>query len=419
MLSISDSENYYTLDSLIEKLRKEKNEKAIEIVNSHINNIKTLSNEIKKKENLLLYYNLKMNKIKDEFDEINNEIKDEENDLIERYISVVEKEEYYLSPSNLEIKDISERARAKKNKYNKMKEDYDYAKLYIDKEEEELEESISNLSNKEKDLFIILKEYLLNEKDMNKIKDEFDILSENKSFNETMRNNMTFIRETKNKMRNKRNEIRGIKKEIKKNYDKKVRKDMNHINYNDNLSVVKKNKNNNIINNNISFDNINSSLVNNSTRSFLFNDDINKTNISIQNNISTNLNKTFFLRANKSHIDNAMTFNDTITSQNHKKMKSCSLFLKTDSSDRYNPNHKNIYLCNRLLKNYCNKYAENNKEFMFDMKLKEKQNQSMPKNLYHQRKKIREESDDFIYINGNRYKQSLIGKATNTVNGVY
>lgn len=419
MLSISDSENYYTLDSLIEKLRKEKNEKAIEIVNSHINNIKTLSNEIKKKENLLLYYNLKMNKIKDEFDEINNEIKDEENDLIERYISAVEKEEYYLSPSNLEIKDISERARAKKNKYNKMKEDYDYAKLYIDKEEEELEESISNLSNKEKDLFIILKEYLLNEKDMNKIKDEFDILSENKSFNETMRNNMTFIRETKNKMRNKRNEIRGIKKEIKKNYDKKVRKDMNHINYNDNLSVVKKNKNNNIINNNISFDNINSSLVNNSTRSFLFNDDINKTNISIQNNISTNLNKTFFLRANKSHIDNAMTFNDTITSQNHKKMKSCSLFLKTDSSDRYNPNHKNIYLCNRLLKNYCNKYAENNKEFMFDMKLKEKQNQSMPKNLYHQRKKIREESDDFIYINGNRYKQSLIGKATNTVNGVY
>ena len=419
MLSISDSENYYTLDSLIEKLRKEKNEKAIEIVNSHINNIKTLSNEIKKKENLLLYYNLKMNKIKDEFDEINNEIKDEENDLIERYISAVEKEEYYLSPSNLEIKDISERARAKKNKYNKMKEDYDYAKLYIDKEEEELEESISNLSNKEKDLFIILKEYLLNEKDMNKIKDEFDILSENKSFNETMRNNMTFIRETKNKMRNKRNEIRGIKKEIKKNYDKKVRKDMNHINYNDNLSVVKKNKNNNIINNNISFDNINSSLVNNSTRSFLFNDDINKTNISIKNNISTNLNKTFFLRTNKSHIDNAMTFNDTITSQNHKKMKSCSLFLKTDSSDRYNPNHKNIYLCNRLLKNYCNKYAENNKEFMFDMKLKEKQNQSMPKNLYHQRKKIREESDDFIYINGNRYKQSLIGKATNTVNGVY
>ena len=419
MLSISDSENYNTLDSLIEKLRKEKNEKAIQKINSHINKLKTLSNEMKKKENLLLYYNLKLNKIKDEYGEINDEIKNEENDLIERYISAVEKEEYYLSPSNLEIKDLSERARAKKNKYNKMKEDYEYAKLYIDKEEEQLKESINNLSNKEKDLFIILKEYLLNEKDMNKIKDEFDILSENKSFNETMRNNMTFIREIKDKMRNKRNEIRKIRKEIKNNYDKKIRKNMNHINYNDNLSVTKNNSNINSINNNISFDNINTSLVNNSTRSFLFNDDINKTNISIQNNISTNLNKTFFLRANKSHIDNAMTFNDTITSQNHTKIKCSSLFLKTDSSERYNPNHNNVYLCKRLLKNYCNKYAENNKEFIFDIKLKEKQNQSMPKNLYHQRKKMREESDDFIYINGNRYKQSLIGKATNTVNGVY
>ena len=43
----------------------------------------------------------------------------------------------------------------------------------------------------------------------------------------------------------------------------------------------------------------------------------------------------------------------------------------------------------------------------------------MPKNPYHQRRKIRENFSDYIYINGNRYKQSLIGKATNTVNGVY
>ena len=27
--------------------------------------------------------------------------------------------------------------------------------------------------------------------------------------------------------------------------------------------------------------------------------------------------------------------------------------------------------------------------------------------------------DDYIYIHGNKYKQSLIGKATNTINGVY
>ena len=37
----------------------------------------------------------------------------------------------------VDIKDLSERARNKKNKYNKIIDDYDYAKLYMNKEEEE------------------------------------------------------------------------------------------------------------------------------------------------------------------------------------------------------------------------------------------------------------------------------------------
>ena len=98
-------------------------------------------------------------------------------------------------------------------------------------------------------------------------------------------------------------------------------------------------------------------------------------------------------------------------------MKSHSLILKTDSSDKNKKRDK--YLCKRLLKNYCNKYSERNKEFMFDLNLKEKKNQSMPKSLYKERKSKRENMDDYIYIHGNKYKQSLIGKATNTINGVY
>ena len=404
MLTLSDSENYYTLDSLKEKLIKEKNEKAIQILNSYINNIETLTNDIKKKENLLLYYNLKLNKIKDEYDEINNEIKEEENVLIEKYISAVEKEEFYLSPSNLNIKDLSERARAKKNKYNIMKEEYDYAKLYINKEEEKLEDNINNLSEKERKLFIILKDHLLNDKDLNKIKDDYDILSENSIYSRIIMNNIDFIRETKNKMRNKKHEINDIKNEIKYDYEKKARKNINHLNYNDNISML---KNSNNINN--SYDNINTSMLNNTDTSFLFNNDLNKTDLSLlNNNISTNLNKTFYLRANKSLVN---------ISNNTKKMKSYSLFLKTDSSEKNKK--RNVHLCKRLLNNYCNKYGDKNKEFMFDIKLKEKKNQSMPKSLYHQRKRIREDLGDYIYINGNRYKQSLIGKATNTINGVY
>ena len=408
MLSESESENFNSLESLIEKMRKEKNKKGIQIINTYINNIRTLSNDIKKKENLLLYYNLKLDKIKDEYDEVNNEIIEEENDLIERYISAVEKEEFYLSPSNLAIKDLSERARQKKSKYTNIIDEYDYAKLYLNKDEEQLDEDINNLSEEEKSTYTILKEYLLNDKSLNKIKDDYELLSENKNYSEIIRNNMEFIKETKNKMRKKKKEINELRNEIKNNYEKKTRKNINHLNYNENLNLVKNNKNN-----------ISNDDINNNNNSFSINDDLNKTNITLQNNLIPNLNKTFYLRVNKSLYGKDMAITGTNRfCKNHKKMKSCSIFLKTDSSEKGNSN-RDKYLCKRLLKNYCNKYADKNSEFLFDLKIKEKKNQSMPKNLYHQRKQKREESNNYIYINGNRYKQSLIGKATNTVNGVY
>ena len=414
MLSLSDSENFNTLDSLKEKLQKENNEKAIQLLNTYIDNIESLSSEIKSKENLLLYYNLKLNKIKDEYDEINKEIIEEENNLIETYISSIEEEEFYLSP-RLEIKDICERAKAKKNKYNQMKEDYNYTKLYINKDEEKLEEEINNLTENEKNIYYILKEYLLNDKDLTKIKDDYNILSDNDDYNILIRNNISFIREARNKMRNKKNEINDIKKEVKNNYEKKIRKNINHLNYNDNISLLKNSNNNfnNNIDNSLDNININSILLNNSNYNNTFlNEDLNKTNnyslYNNNNNISTNLNKTYYLRANKSHIN---------YSNNNKKMNSYSMFLKTDSSEKNTKRDK--YMCKRLLNNYCNKYSDKNKDFIFDLNLKEKKNQSMPKSLYHQRKIKRENMDDYIYINGNRYKQSLIGKATNTINGVY
>ena len=414
MLSLSDSENFNTLDSLKEKLQKENNEKAIQLLNTYIDNIESLSSEIKSKENLLLYYNLKLNKIKDEYDEINKEIIEEENNLIDTYISSIEEEEFYLSP-RLEIKDICERAKAKKNKYNQMKEDYNYTKLYINKDEEKLEEEINNLTENEKNIYYILKEYLLNDKDLTKIKDDYNILSDNDDYNILIRNNISFIREARNKMRNKKNEINDIKKEVKNNYEKKIRKNINHLNYNDNISLLKNSNNNfnNNIDNSLDNININSILLNNSNYNNTFlNEDLNKTNnyslYNNNNNISTNLNKTYYLRANKSHIN---------YSNNNKKMNSYSMFLKTDSSEKNTKRDK--FMCKRLLNNYCNKYSDRNKDFIFDLNLKEKKNQSMPKSLYHQRKIKRENMDDYIYINGNRYKQSLIGKATNTINGVY
>ena len=427
MLTISESDSFHTLESLKEKAKKEKDEKTLKILDPYIEKIQSLSNDIKKKENFILYSNLKLNKIKDEYDEISKELIEEENSLIETYITAIEKEEFYLSPSNIELKELAEKAREKKKMYNKLKDDYDYDKIYMDKKEEELQDRINSLSDKEQILYKIIKEYILNDKDIKKIKNNLGLLSDDNydenECNEIIKNNKPFIRETKTKMRNKKNELNDIRKEIKTNNDKKAQRSINHLNYNNNnVSIIKTQGDDENHTNNSILDNSNNiTYINNS---FFCNTDLNST----QNNRITNLNKTYYLRTNKPFINMKQSFNKinhtvNSTNNNNLQIKNNSPFLKTDSSDKacnFNRNgRKDMYICRRLLKNYCNKFGNRNNDFLVDLKLKEKENQSMPKSLYEQRRIIRENSDDYVYFNGNRYKQSLIGKATNTVNGVY
>ena len=323
MLSMSESESNYTLESLIEKCKKEKDEKTLRILDPYIEKIRTLSNEIKKKENLILYSNLKINKIKDEYDEATKELIDEENNLIETYISTIEKEEFYLSPANLEIKELAERARAKKVKYTKMKNNYDYDKLYMDKKEQELQDRINNLPDNEHYLYSLLKEYILNDKDINKIKNDLELISDNKSnddYNQIIKNNKYFLRETKNKMKDKKNELNNIRNEIKNNYEKKARKSINHLNFNNNISIIKTHREDNNSNNNSILDNL-------SNNSFLFNNsELNKTNSSIQNNKNPNLNKAYYLRTNKPYLK-IKTIKGSNASNDHYKIKNYSQFL--------------------------------------------------------------------------------------------
>jgi hypothetical protein len=431
MLSSSESDNFCTLESQMEKAKKEKDQKTLKILDPYIEKLNILTNDIKKKDNLLLYYNLKINKIKDEYDELIKEINDEENTLIETYISFIEKEEFYLSPSNLEIKDLAERARERKLKYSKLKNDYDYDKLYLDKKEQELEDKIDKLPKDERNLYLILKEHILNDKDLNKVRDDLELLSDDKdnnnNINEIILKNKPFLREAKDKMRDRKKELNDIRNEIKFNNDKKAQKSMNHLNFNNNMSIIKTHS---VYNSN------NNSMLDNNN-SFLFNGDLDRSNDDDMNNRITNLNKTYYLRTNKPYhnnnrnkpINRNLYFqnlgNNTINngSNNNFKIKSYSNFLNTDSSDKWSVNHKhgkrNVCYCKKLLKNYCNKYSDSNNDFMADLKMTKKKNQSVPKSLYEQRRIIRENMDDYIYINGNRYKQSLIGKATDTLNGVY
>ena len=61
-----------------------------------------------------------------------------------------------------------------------------------------------------------MKQHLLHDKNLNQIKDYYNLLSENDIYDEIIRENMNLIKDIKNKMRNKKNELNDIRKEIKK-----------------------------------------------------------------------------------------------------------------------------------------------------------------------------------------------------------
>ena len=432
MITLVESENFYSLKSLIEKYIKDKDERTLKILDPYLEQIKALINEIKKKDNLILYSNLKINKIRDEYNELQKELIDEENNLIDSYLSAVEKEIFYISPMNLELKELAERARSKKSDFSKIKNNYELGKLYMDKNEQELKDKVDALPENEQKLYQILKEYALNDKDVNKIKSDLELLSGENSINslnnnnknnyrEIIKDNKDFLRETKEKMKPEKDEINALKEELKNDYERKARKSMNHLNYNNNISLVKNNTNDDNYYSITDVVSENASIFNNS--------DLNKTNSYYPNNKNTNFNKTYYLRTNNNSYSNKRNNkkgeNATYySSMNNNRPKNYSQFLNTESTEKgsiYNKRgKKNSCICKRLLKNYCNKSVEKNQNFLLDLKMKEtKENQSVPKSLYLQRRMNREDVDDYIYINGNRYKQSLIGKATNTINGVY
>lgn len=410
-------------DKLISKKKEERKRLILKILTPYLKELITLTDDIKKSEGNIIFYNLKLQKIKDEYTNIKSRLLKEENNLIESYISFIEKEEFYLSPSRIELKDLAEKARDRKLKLQNLKNEYETDKMYMDSREEDLKNIINNLPEDEHTMYQILKDYILNDKDLTKIKNDFELYPSSNVSSIILQNSKTFFREAKKKLKDKKNEINRIRDEIKNMYDKKAQRSLNHLNYfHNNISMIANNTNY-----------INTLLDNSNNNSFFLNYEITRTNESIQNNPINNLNKTFYLRTyknfycktnahnNRNYALSSATNTCNNIYRNNTRLKSYSSILNTDSSGRFSiHNNKNAKICKRLLKNYCNKCTEKNKEFIFDLKLREiNRNNSMPKSLYQQRRLIRENIDDYIYINGKKFKQSLIGKAINKVNGVY
>lgn len=413
-----EEEEQNNTDSIIKKLKKEKNKKILKIIEPYFSKINELSKEISEKDKILAYYKIKLDKIKDEYNSINNELNDEENNLNEKFLSKIEKENFYLSPSEMELKELAEKAREKKKEYNKTLQDYSDCKLNLDDKENDIKTQVESLSNNDQQLYLILKEYILNDKDINNIKKDFS-LNNTKNGKNLIDDKLMFLRETKNKLKEKKTELNNLKRQIKNKKENKLRKAMNHLNYDNNLSIIKSHSD---ISNNTSFlDNYENDNDKTENNSFLLSCELNRTNSSIGASRCGNVNKTYYLRTNKSYYDNREYKNKH---KNHTLNKDNKKLLNTDEPLIENKKRvKNLCVCKRLLKNYCNKNksVDLNNNFILDLKLKgtitKKEENS--KSLFQQRKEKRQDIDSYIYIHGNAYKQSLIEKATSSLNGVY
>ena len=433
-----DSCSDCSYESLLMKYMKEKDAKILPKLQPYFLKIISLVQDIKEKEIALNYYSLKLAKIKDEYPKINKKLDEKESILMSTFINSIETEEFYLDPHDPEIKELAERARDRKKKYNDIQDIYNDDKDNIRENEKNFQNELDNLSNDDQKLYLILKEYLLHDKDISKIKNDLDFMGipENK-IKAILRDNKAFLREAKNKTRDKKNELINLKKEVKAMDNNKTMKTTNHLNFTNNMSAIKYKSD--ISNNNSMFydniNNINNNINQSLDNSFIFSNDLNRTNCSVPYNATklTNLNKTFYLRTNKSNFENMRNLNNfdnnpekpPYSGYKHKN-KSCSRFIRTEDnmlSDDAKGKRKNS-ICRKLLKNYYNKMidsnSDNNENFLIEMKLKkDNKNNSTGKSLLQQRKEKRENLDSYIFIHGNRYKQSAIGKATNSINGVY
>ena len=436
-----DSCSDCSYESLLMKYMKEKDAKILPKLQPYFLKIISLVQDIKEKEIALNYYNLKLAKIKDEYPKINKKLDEKESILMSTFINSIETEEFYLDPHDPEIKELAERARDRKKKYNDIQDIYNDDKDNIRENEKNFQNELDNLPNDDQKLYLILKEYLLHDKDISKIKNDLDFMGipENK-VKAILRDNKAFLREAKNKTHDKKNELINLKKEVKTVNNFKTMKTMNHLNFTNNVSAIKyksdSNNNSMIYDNNNINNNINNNMNQTLDNSFIFCNDLNRTNCSIPYGATklTNLNKAFYLRTNRSNFENMQNLNNFDNNQeklpysgNKYKNKSCSRFIRTEDnilSDGKKGKRKDS-ICKKLLKNYYNKMIDSNRDnrnedFLIEMKLKrDNKNKSAGKSLYQQRREKRENMDSYIFIHGNKYKQSAIGKATNTINGVY
>ena len=181
------------------------------ILKKYFSTILNLNKELHNQETLIEFYKIKCNNLNIINEKKKKEIEEKENQLTEIFITMVENENFFINASEIELKDIIEKAKEKKKNYNKKKEDYIKSKKILEQTKNDLNLKIKDLSAKQLESFNLIKDIILNninlEDEDNEIIQKYD--------KELIKQNKKLIKDLKEKCLEYKNNIDFLKNEIK------------------------------------------------------------------------------------------------------------------------------------------------------------------------------------------------------------
>ena len=166
------------------------------ILKKYFSTILNLNKELHNQETLIEFYKIKCNNLNIINEKKKKEIEEKENQLTEIFITMVENENFFITASEIELKDIIEKAKEKKKNYNKKKEDYIKSKKILEQTKNDLNLKIKDLSAKQLESFNLIKDIILNninlEDEDNEIIQKYD--------KELIKQNKKLIKDLKEKL---------------------------------------------------------------------------------------------------------------------------------------------------------------------------------------------------------------------------
>ena len=394
---------------------------SIFILKPYFSTILNLNKELHKQETLIEFYKIKCNNLNKMIEKKKKEIEKEEINLTNLFISTVEKEDFFINPTDYELKDIIEKAKIKKKDYEKKKDDYIKIKKTLEQNRNNLNLKMNKLSIEQLELFNLIKDIILNniniDDENNEVIQKYDkkIINENKNLIKKInqkcleyKKNIDSLQKEINTKKNRKSlHSNKLRKRSLKPKEKSLSLKNTSFNINNEISTnynYKPLKNLDKIKNNSSFSSI---PINNNISSF----------IEVNNNQNLSLNLPLSCRLTNTNIYNHNNSDIRIKNLNKSFYLLRNKRIEDDSKYSLNISHDIILygnLCTKLLNNYKRNLRLIESLSPSDKNKNKKRSHSINTCTYFKKIEEKEKLKNEIFCNNKDYKQNTIDLVTDS-----